>query len=86
LIAAAEKASAKPLYALRQGHARIRGNGETGPTFLTPNTVGIPQAREFEITVVDGGLAHIALREGSLEISAVASRIDRSKLDPWWEK
>jgi hypothetical protein len=86
LIAAAEKASAKPLYALRQGHARIRGNGETGPTFLTPNTVGIPQAREFEITVGDGGLAHIALREGSLEISAVASRIDRSKLDPWWEK
>jgi hypothetical protein len=86
LIAASEKASGKPLYALREGRARVRGNGETGPTFLTPNTVEIPQAREFEIIVAEGGLAHIALREGSLEISAVASRVDRSKLDPWWEK
>jgi hypothetical protein len=86
LTAVSERASGKPLYAIRKGAAHIWGNGETGPTFVTPNTVEIPRAREFEITVAENGLARVALREGSLEISAVASRLDRSKLDPWWEK
>ncbi|HEY8102484.1 MAG TPA: hypothetical protein VIF82_17220 [Burkholderiaceae bacterium] len=80
-----EKNSGRPLYALREGRLHVWGNGKPGPIFLTPNTVTTPAAQEFEITIVEGGLAQYVMIDGAVEITAVQKRANITKINPWWD-
>jgi hypothetical protein len=48
--------------------------------------VTVSQAKEFDATIRNGGAAEFVAIEGSLEITAVADRLDKSKIDAWWDR
>lgn len=73
-----------PVYVLRQGKMRVWGSGaEAKLRFVTPNSVIAPRAREFEVSVGDGGLATITPLVGTLVVTSVRERLDWKKIKGW---
>lgn len=69
------------VYILREGRMHVWGNGAPSKTrFLTPNSVTAPAAKEFEVSVGTGGAATFLPIDGALTVTAVANRLDWSKL------
>ncbi len=76
-----DPASKGAVYVLRKGRMHVWGDGaKTNARFLTPNSVAAGAAKEFEVSIGEGGTAEYLPLDGSLTVTAVASRLDWSKL------
>lgn len=76
-VVEARTSGAMPVFVLRQGKMHVWGSGaEAKLRFVTPNSVIAPSAREFEVSVADGGLATITPVDGTVVVTSVRERLD----------